>query len=427
MANTVIVGAQWGDEGKGKIVDLLSEDSDAVVRYQGGANAGHTIKTGGKETILHLIPSGVLHPSKRCVIGNGVVLDPEVFLDEIRTLKEKGVDVSPSRLAISKKAHLILPYHKSLDKAREAKRGGRKIGTTGRGIGPCYEDKAARIGVRAGDLENPELTREKIAGALLEKNTLFRDLYKFEEMDPAKVSDDLLALAPEILPYIQDTEEILHGAMEAGEDILFEGAQGVHLDIDHGTYPYVTSSNTVSGAAAAGSGVAPADIGKVIGVAKAYTTRVGSGPFPTESLDDAGSYLQSRGHEFGATTGRPRRCGWLDAVILKESARLNGFTGLALTKLDVLQNLPQLKICVAYELDGKRIERMPQNEGDLERVKPIYETMPGFEDDIDQCAKYEELPEEVKNYVERIEELTGVPVEYISVGPDRGQTILRRG
>lgn len=427
MANTVIVGAQWGDEGKGKIVDLLSEDSDAVVRYQGGANAGHTIKVGGKETILHLIPSGVLHPSKRCVIGNGVVLDPEVFLDEIRTLKEKGVDVSPSRLAISKKAHLILPYHKSLDKAREAKRGGRKIGTTGRGIGPCYEDKAARIGVRAGDLENPELTREKIAGALLEKNTLFRDLYKFEEMDPSKVSDDLLALAPEILPYIQDTEEILHGAMEAGEDILFEGAQGVHLDIDHGTYPYVTSSNTVSGAAAAGSGVAPTDIGKVIGVAKAYTTRVGSGPFPTESLDDAGSYLQSRGHEFGATTGRPRRCGWLDAVILKESARLNGFTGLALTKLDVLQNLPQLKICVAYELDGKRIERMPQNEGDLERVKPIYETMPGFEDDIDQCAKYEELPEEVKNYIERIEELTGVPVEYVSVGPDRGQTILRRG
>lgn len=427
MANTVIVGAQWGDEGKGKIVDLLSENSDAVVRYQGGANAGHTIKTGGKETILHLIPSGVLHPSKRCVIGNGVVLDPEVFLDEIRTLKEKGVDVSPSRLAISKKAHLILPYHKSLDKAREAKRGGQKIGTTGRGIGPCYEDKAARIGVRAGDLANPELTREKIARALLEKNTLLRDLYKFEEMDPAKVSDDLLALAPEILPYIQDTEEILHDAMEAGEDILFEGAQGVHLDIDHGTYPYVTSSNTVSGGAAAGSGVAPSDIGKVIGVAKAYTTRVGSGPFPTESLDDAGSYLQSRGHEFGATTGRPRRCGWLDAVVLKESARLNGFTGLALTKLDVLQNLPQLKICVAYELDGKRIERMPQNEGDLERVKPIYEILPGFEDDIDQCEKYDELPGEVKNYIERIEELTGVPVEYISVGPDRAQTIVKRG
>lgn len=425
MANTVIIGAQWGDEGKGKIVDLLSSDSDLIIRYQGGANAGHTIKTGGKETILHLIPSGILHPDSRCVIGNGVVLDPEIFLKEVRALKEKGVDVSPARLAISKKAHLIMPYHKSLDKAREAKRAGEKIGTTGRGIGPCYEDKAARIGLRAADLANPDLVRKKVAHALLEKNALLKDLYKFDPLDAEKVSADLLALAPEILPYIQDTDEIIHKAKDEKKELLFEGAQGVHLDIDHGTYPYVTSSNTVSGGAAPGSGIAPTDIDKVIGVAKAYTTRVGSGPFPTELLDDAGSYLQTQGHEFGATTGRPRRCGWLDAVILRDSVRLNGFSGLALTKLDVLQNLPQLKICVAYELDGKRLEHLPQNEGDLERVKPIYETLPGFEDSIDQCKNYADLPAEVKNYIKRIEELSGIPVEYVSVGPDREQTIIR--
>lgn len=425
MANTVIIGAQWGDEGKGKIVDLLSSDSDLIIRYQGGANAGHTIKTGGKETILHLIPSGILHPDSRCVIGNGVVLDPEIFLKEVRALKEKGVDVSPARLAISKKAHLIMPYHKSLDKAREAKRAGEKIGTTGRGIGPCYEDKAARIGLRAADLANPDLVRKKVAHALLEKNALLKDLYKFDPLDAEKVSADLLALAPEILPYIQDTDEIIHKAKDEKKELLFEGAQGVHLDIDHGTYPYVTSSNTVSGGAAPGSGIAPTDIDKVIGVAKAYTTRVGSGPFPTELLDDAGSYLQTQGHEFGATTGRPRRCGWLDAVILRDSVRLNGFSGLALTKLDVLQNLPQLKICVAYELNGKRLEHLPQNEGDLERVKPIYETLPGFEDSIDQCKNYADLPVEVKNYIKRIEELSGIPVEYVSVGPDREQTIIR--
>lgn len=426
MANTVIVGAQWGDEGKGKIVDLLSSDSDVIVRYQGGANAGHTIKTGGEETILHLIPSGILHTGKRCVIGNGVVLDPEVFLKEVKTLKEKGIDVSPSRLAVSKKAHLILPYHKILDKAREAKRAGNKIGTTGRGIGPCYEDKAARIGLRAGDLANPDLVRKKVADALLEKNVLLKDLYKFEELDPEKVSEELLALAPEILPYIQDTDNIVHEAKDNKKELLFEGAQGVHLDIDHGTYPFVTSSNTVSGSAAAGSSIAPTDIDRVLGVAKAYTTRVGSGPFPTELLDDAGRYIQTKGHEFGATTGRPRRCGWLDAVVLRDSVRLNGLKSIALTKIDVLQNLPQLKICTGYELDGERLEHMPQNEGDLERVKPIYEVLPGFEDDIDQCKSYEELPSEVRKYIERIEEILQVPVEYISVGPDRDQTIIRK-
>lgn len=423
--NTVIIGAQWGDEGKGKIVDLLGSDCQMIVRYQGGANAGHTIKVGNEKLILHLVPSGILHPRTKCLITNGVVLDPEVFLAEIDDLKAKGIDVSPNRLAISKKTHLILPYHKSVDKAREAKRGGNKIGTTGRGIGPCYEDKACRIGLRAGDLANPGLVREKIGRALLEKNVLFRELYKFDTHDPEEMAKWLLALAPRLLPYIQDTDAIVHKAIDANENILFEGAQGIHLDIDHGTYPFVTSSNTVAGGASCGSGIAPSDIDRVIGVVKAYTTRVGSGPFPTELLDDAGNYLRANGHEFGATTGRPRRCGWFDAVILRESVRLNGITGMALTKLDVLRNLPRLEICVAYELDGERLEYPPQNEGELARVKPIYEAMPGFEDDISQCEKFEDLPEEAQAYVKRLEDLTGVPALYISVGPERTQTIIR--
>ena len=425
MPNTVIIGAQWGDEGKGKIVDLLSDANQVIERFQGGANAGHTLKVNGKETILHLVPSGILHKDKLCLIGNGVVVDPEVFLAEIEALKEAGVDVSPKRLAISKKAHLILPYHKELDKAREARRAGNKIGTTGRGIGPCYEDKAARIGLRAADLANPALVREKIAHALQEKNILLKEFYKFDALDPEKIAADLLKLAPQILPYIQNTDELLHKAIERKENVLFEGAQGIHLDIDHGTYPFVTSSNTVAGGAACGAGLSPREIDEVVGVSKAYTTRVGSGPFPTELLDDAGRYLQAQGREFGATTGRPRRCGWLDAVVLRESARLNGITEFALTKLDVLQNLPQLKICVAYELDGQRLDFMPQEEDALSRVKPVYETLPGFEDDISNCRSFEELPEEAKGYINRIEEITGVPVRWISVGPGRDETIIR--
>lgn len=425
MANIIVIGAQWGDEGKGKIVDLLSADSQVIARFQGGANAGHTIKVNGKQTVLHLIPSGILHPDKLCLIGNGVVLDPAVFLEEIETLRNEGIDVKPERLGISPKAHLILSYHKELDKAREAKRAGKKIGTTGRGIGPCYEDKAARIGLRLGDLAHPDLVRAKIAHALLEKNILLTELYKFNKLDATAIANDLLALAPRILPYMTDVDASIQKAIRKNENILFEGAQGIHLDIDHGTYPYVTSSNTVAGGACCGTGVAPGEIDSVIGVAKAYTTRVGSGPFPTELEDDAGSYIQAHGHEFGATTGRPRRCGWLDIVILRESVRLNGISNWALTKLDVLQNLPQLKICVAYELDGKRLDYPPQTEGDLERVKPIYEILPGFEDDIDGCTSYADLPQEVRNYIERIEQLTGVPVKYLSLGPDRGQTIIR--
>ena len=425
MANTVIIGAQWGDEGKGKIVDMLSAQSQVIVRFQGGNNAGHTIKVKGEETILHLIPSGILHDGKICLIGNGVVLDPAVFLSEVDHLAARGIDVAPARLGISKKTHLIMPYHKSLDKAREAKRAGHKIGTTGRGIGPCYEDKAARVGLRAGDLADPDLVREKVRHALLEKNVLLRDLYKFEPLDENAVCDELLGLAPRLLPYLTDVEARIHEAMLAGQSVLFEGAQGIHLDIDHGTYPFVTSSNTVAGNAAAGSGVAPGTLNRIVGIVKAYTTRVGSGPFPTELLDDTGSYLRTKGHEFGATTGRPRRCGWLDAVVLRETVRLNGLTDIALTKLDVLQNLPALQICVAYELDGKRLEYLPQEEGALGRVTPVYEELPGFEDDISGCTAFEELPGTVQGYIRRIEELSGVKVSMISVGAARRQTIVR--
>ncbi len=425
MANTVIIGAQWGDEGKGKIVDMLSARSQVIVRFQGGNNAGHTIKVKGEETILHLIPSGILHDGKICLIGNGVVLDPAVFLGEVDHLAARGIDVAPARLGISKKTHLIMPYHKSLDKAREVKRAGHKIGTTGRGIGPCYEDKAARVGLRAGDLADPDLVREKVRHALLEKNVLLRDLYKFEPLDENAVCDELLGLAPRLLPYLTDVEARIHEAMLAGQSVLFEGAQGIHLDIDHGTYPFVTSSNTVAGNAAAGSGVAPGTLNRIVGIVKAYTTRVGSGPFPTELLDDTGSYLRTKGHEFGATTGRPRRCGWLDAVVLRETVRLNGLTDIALTKLDVLQNLPALQICVAYELDGKRLEYLPQEEGALGRVTPVYEELPGFEDDISGCTAFEELPGTVQGYIRRIEELSGVKVSMISVGADRRQTIVR--
>lgn len=425
MANTVIIGAQWGDEGKGKIVDMLSAQSQVIVRFQGGNNAGHTIKVKGEETILHLIPSGILHDGKTCLIGNGVVLDPAVFLSEADHLAARGIDVSPARLGISKKTHLIMPYHKSLDKAREAKRAGHKIGTTGRGIGPCYEDKAARVGLRAGDLADPGLVREKVRHALLEKNVLLRDLYKFDPLDEAAVCDELLGLTPRLLPYLTDVDARIHEAMLADQDVLFEGAQGIHLDIDHGTYPFVTSSNTVAGNAAAGSGVAPTALNRIVGIVKAYTTRVGSGPFPTELEDDTGSFLRAQGHEFGATTGRPRRCGWLDAVVLRETVRLNGLTDIALTKLDVLQNLPALQICVAYEYEGHRLEYLPQEEGALGKVTPVYEELPGFEDDISECASFEELPDTVRGYIRRIEELTGVKVSMISVGADRRQTIVR--
>lgn len=424
MSNTVIVGAQWGDEGKGKIVDLLSAQSQVVVRYQGGANAGHTIKTARGETVLHLVPSGILFPDTLCIIGNGVVLDPQVFLEEIKSLAKKGIDISPARLNISNKTHLVMPYHKILDKAREAKRAMRKIGTTGRGIGPAYEDKAARIGIRACDLRDPALVAEKIRHALQEKNTLLHQLYHYDIIDADEVIATLMELAPRLLPYIQDTEEKIHAAISRKEAILFEGAQGVHLDIDHGTYPFVTSSNTVSGGVCAGCGIAPNQIDSIIGVLKAYTTRVGSGPFPAELLEDTGAFLRANGHEFGATTGRPRRCGWFDAVVARESCRLNGLTQIALTKLDVLQNLPVLKICTGYMYEDKKYDYMPQCENMLENVTPIYEEFPGFDEEIGDCREFSQLPQEARDYVKAIEKYIGVPITIVSVGPDREQTIF---
>lgn len=424
MSNVAIIGAQWGDEGKGKIVDLLSGELDVIVRFQGGNNAGHTIKVAGEQTILHLIPSGILHAGKVCCIGNGVVCDPLVFLAEADKLAAKGVDVSPARLKVSKKTHLILAYHKALDAAREAHKGEGRIGTTGRGIGPCYEDKMARVGVRAADLGNPELLFRKIEAALVEKNALLA-LYGQPPLNAAAVHDDLMALAPRFLPYLADVSSEICAARAEGKRVLFEGAQGAHLDIDHGTYPFVTSSNTVAGSAAAGSGVASREINAVIGIVKAYTTRVGSGPFPTELADAVGEHLRAVGHEFGATTGRPRRCGWLDMPILWESIRLNGFTDIALTKLDVLKGLPVLKICIGYLWNGRRMDLPPQEEGALNKVTPIYEELPGFDEDISSCAAWDDLPPRVRGYVARIEQLCGVPVTYVSVGPERLQTIRR--
>ncbi len=423
MSNVVVVGAQWGDEGKGKIVDLLSRELDVIVRFQGGNNAGHTIKVQGKQTILHLIPSGILHQDKMCCISNGVVCDPFVLLAEMDELAEKGVDVSPARFKISKKMHLILPYHKALDKAREAHKADSKIGTTGRGIGPCYEDKMARIGIRAGDLAKPELLRKKIHAALVEKNALLTGLYKESPLDADAVFDEVNAIAPRLVPHLADISTILTDAWAQNQSVLFEGAQGTHLDIDHGTYPFVTSSNTVSANAACGSGASPRELHTILGIVKAYTTRVGSGPFPTELTDSIGEELRAKGHEFGATTGRPRRCGWLDLPILRESIRLNGLTDIALTKLDVLNGFPTIKICTGYMYEGQLVNFPPQEEDGLGQVEPVYEEMKGFDVDISACTTWESLPTVVRAYVKRIEDLCQVPITYISVGPDRDQTI----
>jgi len=426
MSNIVVFGSQWGDEGKGKIVDMLAQDAAAVVRFQGGNNAGHTLVVAGEKCILHLIPSGILHPGKICLIGNGVVLDPEVFLREIDTLAEKGVDVSPARLMVSKKTHVILSYHRKLDSAREGSLSkGSKIGTTGRGIGPCYEDKMHRCGIRACDLADPELLRAKIEAALVEKNILFTQLYGCEAMDPEQVFRELLPFAERLRPYLGDVSTAIQKAVAGGGSVLFEGAQGTHLDIDHGTYPFVTSSTTVSGNAASGSGCSPRLLERIIAIVKAYTTRVGGGPFPTELFDATGEYLQEKGGEFGATTGRKRRCGWLDLVVLRESARLNGPTELAVTKLDVLSGLKELKICVAYEYRGARMDYPPQEQNGMADVLPLYETMPGWDEDLSAVTSWAGLPENARAYLLRLEELSGVPVGLVSVGPDRAQTFLK--
>lgn len=424
MANIIVMGAQWGDEGKGKIVDLLTTEVGAIARFQGGNNAGHTLVVGGRKTILHLIPSGILHQDKLCLIGNGVVLDPFVFCQELDRLAAAGVDVSPSRLLISKKTHIIMPYHWAIDAAREQfKSGSEKIGTTGRGIGPCYEDKAARIGIRAADLADEALLRRKIENALMEKNALLHGLYGQEPLSAENIFAELLPVARRLTSYLGDVSAAIQAHQDRG--VLFEGAQGTHLDIDHGTYPFVTSSNTVAGSASAGAGCTPRIFDRVVAIVKAYTTRVGAGPFPTELSDGPGAYMQQQGAEFGATTGRPRRCGWLDLVVLRESRRLNGPTEIALTKLDVLGGLDELRLCVAYRYKGAELAYPPQEENAMAHVEPVYETMPGWSGDISGCRAYGDLPQAARDYIGRIEELLDIPVRIVSVGPDRDQTILR--
>lgn len=426
MSNVVIVGAQWGDEGKGKIVDLLSRNIDLVVRFQGGNNAGHTVIVGDKKYVLHLVPSGILHEGKSCLIGNGVVLDPLEFVIELDMLVAQGVDVSASRLKISHKTQLIMPYHRALDQAREKKLTETgKIGTTGRGIGPCYEDKVARVGVRASDLADPALLRQKIELALREKNALFA-LYGVPSMNAEDVFNTVYATAPRLLPSLADVSLLLQQAADAGKNIMFEGAQGVHLDIDHGTYPFVTSSNTVAGNASAGAGIGPEKLNRIIGITKAYVTRVGSGPFPTELNDATGEELRAKGHEFGATTGRPRRTGWQDMVVLRESVRLNGLTDLALTKLDVLSGQKTICICTAYDVNGQRLTTIPPTSAGLNGVTPVYESMPGWAEDITGCLSFDSLPEAARNYVLRLEQLAGIPVSMVSVGPERDATIIRQ-
>ncbi len=424
MSNTVVVGTQWGDEGKGKIVDLLSEYSDYVVRFQGGNNAGHTMVVEGNEIISHLVPSGILQ-KKKCFIGNGVVVDPVVLLEEIDYLNSKNVDVSPEMLKISDRAHMIMPYHRSLDQASEIKMGDRKIGTTGRGIGPCYEDRATRRGVRFTDLLDFDFFADKVRTIMDEKNFYLTNYFNAEPLDPEAVIKEFQEIKDRLMLYIADVSIILNQGMDEGKNILFEGAQGTHLDIEHGTYPFVTSSSTVSGNAACGSGVGPCHLNEIIGIVKAYTTRVGSGPFPTELFDDIGDAIQKKGAEFGATTGRKRRCGWLDMVILKNAARLNSLTGLVITKLDVLDNLDELKICTGYEYNGEVMEHFPSSIKVLENCKPVYESHPGWNENTSKLTEYDTFPENAKKYLNRIEELSGVPIKIVSVGPGREATIIK--
>jgi adenylosuccinate synthase len=423
MSNVVIVGAQWGDEGKGKIVDLFTSWADVVVRFQGGANAGHTLVVGGTKTVLHLVPSGVLHPGKKCLIGNGVVVDPEALMTEIDLLKSRGLLADPHQLVVSENAHVILPYHKAIDKGREQKEA---IGTTGRGIGPCYEDKIARRGVRIRDLLRPEALRKKLEARLLEANAQIVAL-KGQPLELTPLLEKALADGERIRPYMGDVSETLSHEVQRGRAVLFEGAQGTLLDIDHGTYPYVTSSNTVAGNAAIGAGLGPTCIDEVIGITKAYTTRVGNGPLPTELNDATGEKLRTIGAEFGATTGRPRRCGWLDALVLRYAARVNGLSGLAITKLDVLTGFEKLQIAVAYKLpNGKTVSEFPSDPEMLAEAVPVYEEMPGWKEHLVDLREYDELPANARRYVERVEQLVGVESIAVSVGADRGQTIVRK-
>lgn len=429
MPNVVVIGAQWGDEGKGKVVDLLTNHAQVVVRFQGGNNAGHTLVVGGQKTVLHLIPSGILHAAKSCVIGNGVVVDPVVLTEEIDSLKARGFLADDSQLLVSAQAHVIFPWHKLLDMLREKVRAGAAIGTTGRGIGPAYADKAARRGIRVRDLLSHERLNRKVSerlpDVLEELQGLAREAkVAAPSLETQQVVQEYLGLGERLRCYVGDSSTFLAGQIARGAKILFEGAQGTLLDVDHGTYPFVTSSNCVAGYASVGSGIGPTAIDRVVGIAKAYTTRVGGGPFPTELRDEVGDRLRRVGDEYGATTGRPRRCGWLDGVVLRYATRINGLTGLALTKLDVLSGMKSVQICTRYELDGESIDQLPCDLEDLERVNPIYETLPGWEEPLSGARALEELPENAKRYVRRVEEVAGVEVMCVSVGADRGDTIL---
>jgi len=422
LANVVVIGAQWGDEGKGKITDLLSRSADVVVRYQGGVNAGHTIVVDNKVLKLHLIPSGILYPATTCLIGSGTVVDPKVMLGELDMLAENGIGVQGLKLAST--AHVTMPYHRLLDQAMEQRRGDRRIGTTGRGIGPTYADKAERNGIRVIDLLDEDRLRDRLAGPLAEKNLLLERVYGIEPLDYEAVIAEYAAYGKRLAPPVVDCIRTIHQAARARKNILFEGAQGTLLDLDHGTYPYVTSSNPISGGACIGAGVGPTLIDRVIGVAKAYTTRVGEGPFPTELQGSLNDHLCDRGGEYGTTTGRRRRCGWFDGVIGRYAVAVNGLDCLAITKLDVLDELDEIQVCVAYELDGQRIEHFPSSAEDFARCQPIFETLPGWECSTEQCRKLEELPAKAMSYLRFLAELMEVPIAIVSLGANRDQTIV---
>jgi adenylosuccinate synthase len=421
--NVVVIGTQWGDEGKGKIVDWLTESSKGVVRFQGGHNAGHTLVVNGKKSVLRLIPSGMLREGVICYIGNGVVLSPEALLKEIDELQAAGVQVE-SRLKISNACPLILPYHVALDQAREARRGDAKIGTTGRGIGPAYEDKVGRRAVRVADLFVPERFKARVAEALETHNFMLTQYFKQPAITVEQVCEAVLPLADRIKKMVADVPALLHAAIQRNDPLLFEGAQGALLDVDHGTYPYVTSSNCIAGAASTGAGIGPQNLQYVLGITKAYATRVGAGPFPTELFDDVGKHLATKGNEFGSVTGRPRRCGWFDAAALKRTAQLNGLTGLCITKLDVLDGLSEVKVAVGYMRDGLAVDVLPFGADDVAACTPVWETMPGWEGTTAGVKKWDELPVNAQKYLRRMEALVGTPIALVSTGPDREETIL---
>jgi len=423
MPNAVIVGTQWGDEGKAKVIDYLSKFCDIVVRFHGGANAGHTVIANGQKFVFHLVPSGIMYPEKECVVSNGVVIDLEQFLKEVDELLGKNINVD-NRLFISDLAHLVLPYHKIQDNASESAMGASKIGTTGRGIGPAYADKANRIGIRVGDIVDWDNFCKKFRANCESKKQLLAAYNQAFPLNIEECLDQYKSIRARILPFIADTSDLLYRAVKNGKSLLFEGAQGTFLDIDHGTYPFVTSSNTVSGASCTGAGVGPSVIHHVVGIVKAYTTRVGNGPFPTEQLNEDGEKIRAQGNEFGATTGRPRRCGWFDSVLLRRSIQLNGLTRMALTKLDVLSSLDEIKICTHYEIDGKRVDLFPTTMDLVQKAKPVYETMPGWKSDLSSCKTITDLPPNALRYVNRLQELCyDVPLLLVSVGPDRTQTM----